>query len=345
MAHLVTRIAPVLLASLVTTLATVSTHAETPAAPDCLAKPNGPAAKGSHWYYRIAHPSGRHCWYQRPIDAAKSAPAAPQQPAAVAAPARPAAPASQPASQLASQAASPPASDTSTVAPAADADDGQSVVPPTSAPAAATWPAVAAPPAVQPATPPSEPKIAEPQPTSLAVPAHIPVRTLKVERPAEKVERTAEPAETTNHVPALLGAAFALVIIVLGLLAMRLAPQLLRRPAAVPLRDLRTSIIPMADAPGIVPAMPGRGDGERRIRTPRLPREDVSAWRPDEPRLAEPTPSRETARELEENVRELLRRLQADLRARPDDTPAPATHAPSTQELDAVLAMWRAKRR
>ncbi len=341
MAHLVTRIAPVLLASLVVTLATVSTHAETSAAPDCLAKPNGPAAKGSHWYYRIAHPSGRHCWYQRSIDAAKSAPALAQPAAAVAAPAQPAAPASRPASQ----AASPPASDTSTVAPAADADDGQSVVPPISAPAATTWPAVAAPPAVQPATPPSEPKIAEPQPTALTAPPHIPVRTLKVERPAEKIERAAEAAEPTNHVPALLGAAFALVIIVLGLLAMRVVPKLLRRPAAVPLRDLRTSIIPMEDAPGIVPAMPGRGEGERRIRTPRLPREDMSARWPDEPRLAEPTPSRETARELEENVRELLRRLQADLRARPDDTPPPATHAPSTQELDAVLAMWRAKRR
>jgi hypothetical protein len=35
------------------------------AADNCLASPKDQAPQGSHWYYRIEHPSNRHCWYLR----------------------------------------------------------------------------------------------------------------------------------------------------------------------------------------------------------------------------------------------------------------------------------------
>ena len=45
-------------------LATAS-HGETPAANDCLSGPKDQTPQGSHWHYRIEHPSNRHCWYLR----------------------------------------------------------------------------------------------------------------------------------------------------------------------------------------------------------------------------------------------------------------------------------------
>jgi hypothetical protein len=44
-----------------TPLATISYGA----AADCLSGPKDDAPEGSHWYYRIEHPSNRHCWYLR----------------------------------------------------------------------------------------------------------------------------------------------------------------------------------------------------------------------------------------------------------------------------------------
>jgi hypothetical protein len=35
------------------------------AAAECLSGPKDAAPEGSHWYYRIEHPSERHCWYLR----------------------------------------------------------------------------------------------------------------------------------------------------------------------------------------------------------------------------------------------------------------------------------------
>ncbi|WP_291575505.1 hypothetical protein [Bradyrhizobium sp.] len=35
------------------------------AAADCLSEPKDQVPEGSHWYYRIDHPSNRHCWYLR----------------------------------------------------------------------------------------------------------------------------------------------------------------------------------------------------------------------------------------------------------------------------------------
>jgi hypothetical protein len=43
------------------------TIAATPAAAadECLSAPKGQTPEGSHWYYRLEHPSNRHCWYLR----------------------------------------------------------------------------------------------------------------------------------------------------------------------------------------------------------------------------------------------------------------------------------------
>ncbi len=35
-------------------------------ADECLAGPNSPSPPGSHWYYRLEHPSQRKCWYLGP---------------------------------------------------------------------------------------------------------------------------------------------------------------------------------------------------------------------------------------------------------------------------------------
>jgi hypothetical protein len=35
------------------------------AADECLAAPKGETPEGGHWYYRIEHPSNRHCWHLR----------------------------------------------------------------------------------------------------------------------------------------------------------------------------------------------------------------------------------------------------------------------------------------
>jgi len=41
-------------------------------ADNCLTSPKKDAPQGSHWYYRIEHPSNRHCWYLRGEQAASS---------------------------------------------------------------------------------------------------------------------------------------------------------------------------------------------------------------------------------------------------------------------------------
>jgi hypothetical protein len=42
-----------------------SSLASARAADKCLAKPNGPAPHGQHWYYRSDHVHKRQCWYLR----------------------------------------------------------------------------------------------------------------------------------------------------------------------------------------------------------------------------------------------------------------------------------------
>jgi hypothetical protein len=414
MAHLTGRIAPALLASLVAMFAAGAARAETPAAstaPDCLAKPNGPAAKGSHWYYRVQHPSGRHCWYQHAIDAAtvKSAPAQPRASAETAAPTpRVVAPAPAP--------AIPPTSEASSAPGALTADNNASVVPPVETPPIAApvnapvgWPPTAA---AMPPAPPAVAPTALPTAASAAPPAAAPgdrVHARSVEpappspAPEPKMEalqpqldaaslkhsparspgavRDGELAEPTTHIPALLGAVSALAIIIIGSFAGRL---LTKRPPRGPQRNARARDwhAPVAgmedDSPGIVPVMPAADLAHEapaaETETPASP-DDWGLRRGRAPRRVTPPdvrpeapPNRETTRALEDNVRELLHRLQIDLRgqstetAEPDrpeserpaaparrrTTPSasaqPHAHVPTEQELDAVLAIWRAKR-
>jgi hypothetical protein len=390
MAHLVRRIAPALLASSVAALV-VAAHAETPAAsstPDCLAKPNGPVAQGSHWYYRVQHPSGRHCWYQHAtvdapkaekVDAPRATKDVPEHRHAAAAQPTPSAPlpAAAPVDPPVAEAPSAPTADV--------ADNSNSVVPPVASPPAAArvnppigWPAPVAVPTV-PATPPAaqvdrgpaasvetpppapEPKAEALQPQlDTTSPTHQPVRT-------SVAARGEEFAEPSNHVPALLGAVSALAIIIIGSFAGRI---LAKRPprrmqAKARPRHWQAPVSGMEeDAPGIVPVMPnGRDVAHERpdqgvealaspddwgLRHSRAPRRVTP---PNAPAMR---PSRESTRVLEENVRELLHRLQSDLRGRPAEPepvapaapsmPAKAPHVPTSQELDAVLAIWRAKR-
>src|SRR5690349_9765627 len=184
MAHLAKSIAPALLASLVVTLAAVGARAETPAAsatPDCLAKPNGPSAKGKHWYYRVERASGRHCWYQHAIDAAKAPKNVPAQPHVVAEKAAPSPRAAASAAELppmteASAAPTPPTAD----------NDENNLVPPVSAPVAApanapvAWPPTAAVTAAPPAEAlPALPTAAPAAPLAAAVPAdRLPMRSV-----------------------------------------------------------------------------------------------------------------------------------------------------------------------
>ena len=71
-------------------------------AEDCIAKPNGPAPQGEHWYYRIDHANNRQCWRLGPAglrvqsegprvqkSAKQDAPAAAVQPPETARPRRP----------------------------------------------------------------------------------------------------------------------------------------------------------------------------------------------------------------------------------------------------------------
>ncbi|WP_159009245.1 hypothetical protein [Bradyrhizobium sp. S69] len=67
MPHRTAKFAPAIIASLL--LAGVRLATASPAAAQavdsCLASPKDQAPQGSHWYYRIEHPSNRHCWYLR----------------------------------------------------------------------------------------------------------------------------------------------------------------------------------------------------------------------------------------------------------------------------------------
>jgi hypothetical protein len=353
MSHQSWRIAPALLASLLATLAaTASAHAAPAVAPDpadCLAKPNAPAQKGSHWYYHLDRPSGRHCWYQRPLNTAQSETAQPRS-ATPTVPPSVAAPADRPAAVTSPHALS----DTG--------DNNRSGVPPTAASSnlSPAWPgATAAPsermpaPAVDTAAPsPSPPPTIEPRIEApiveppAAPPKHAPVR-------AASIERTAAPVEEPAHMPALLGTALALVIIVLGSIAVRLGSRLLRWPRrrtilAPPVSGSNPPFYGADETPGLVPVMPRHGDITREMFAPRAPAVAPPALRARPPAgEAAAAPSHEAVRVLEENVRDLLRRLRPELPAQPRGPAVPDAHAPSkaVSELDEVLAAWRGRRR
>ena len=68
-------IAPLAAAAIASTIGTPAR-----AANECLAAPNAPSPKGSHWYYRLDRANQRKCWYLRPQEgvAQRAAPRAPQ---------------------------------------------------------------------------------------------------------------------------------------------------------------------------------------------------------------------------------------------------------------------------
>ena len=55
-----------LIASLLASATVISmSPGETSAADECLSAPKETTPAGGHWFYRIEHPSNRHCWYVR----------------------------------------------------------------------------------------------------------------------------------------------------------------------------------------------------------------------------------------------------------------------------------------
>ena len=274
-------IAPALLASFVGLIATAAARAEpasaaSPADADCLTKPTGQTAPGNHWYYHLDRASGRRCWYQRPESGAQND-AAPSR----SVPARAAV--SPPAATTAAEGTADTASDsrdqgTVEAAPAVPAQPfGWSTATPAPAPRETmTAPASdSAAPAPEPATSPQSATADAPARAAppAAPPSRAPLRAANVERPAAAVE-----VEAGTHMPALLGAALALLIVVLGSIVARLAASLIRsrrrdRALAATVATATPPMFSAQDAPALVPVMPRERDVARKRRAPRLPRD------------------------------------------------------------------------
>lgn len=345
------RIASFLLASLIGSIAAGAAARAEPAAAaaaastDCLAKPNAATAPGNHWYYRVDRASGRHCWYQRAEIAASNDAAQPRAPARAAV-SRPAdTPQPEPLADMRSEAgdqdAAPPAA-ASTIPPAQPYS--WSTATPPAAPEPMTAPASdnATP---TPVTPPQSdavvaPPRAEPAPSP-------PIHAQVPQRPATVVE-------DGGHMPVILGAALALLIVVVGSIVVRLGATLIRSRRRRSARRTPTPTEPpplrrALDAPALVPPMPHEGDITRAPPPPpppppRAPRRPPAA-RQDEPNAGDATAgrNRDRTRELEQNVRELLHRLRSDLKMEPPASAATETPQPP-QQLDEVPAMLRARR-
>ena len=342
------RIASFLFASLIGLIAAGAGARAEPAAAapaataDCLAKPNAPSAPGSHWYYRIDRASGRHCWYQRAVSGASSEANQSRAPSRATASPRADTQLSEPSADMRSEAGdqdtSPPA--TATTAPPAQPY---------------SWSTEASPPApaeqkMAPASESAAPSpVVPPQSDAVVVPpraAPAPAAPIRAQVPAQP----AAVVEDGGHIPVILGAAFALFIIVLGSIVARLGAKFIRsrrggvQRAAV---SMPPPILHAQDAPGLVPPMPHEGDITRGARPPRAPRR-APAVRQDRANAGAETAARDRdgARELEENVRGLLRRMRSDLQAAPRTSgAAEKPRPPSAEELDQVLAMWREGRR
>jgi hypothetical protein len=361
-------IAPALLASFVGLSVTAAraepATAASPAA-NCLAGPNGQAAAGNHWYYRVDRASGRHCWYQRPGSGVSrsaqnaqndAAPSRAVQTRAAATPPPASTAAADDGADTATESREQPAVQAAPAAPAAPARPfGWTATTP--APVSRELMQAAPSPTPAPAPEPTPPPQAATDAAASAAPPPAPVnraplRAVSIERPAAPVE-----AETGAHMPVLLGAALALLIVALGSIVVRIATSMIRarRRAraldAVAERDA-PPMFSAEDAPGLVPVMPRERDitGERRM--PRPPRRITPAARPehapDRAAVASDPPARPRpdSRELEENVRDLLHRMRGDLVDRRPAPAAPAAPQPSAaQELDRMLNELRGRRR
>jgi hypothetical protein len=174
------------------------------------------------------------------------------------------------------------------------------------------------------------------------------------------IARRDEYADPASHVPALFGAVSALVIIILGSFVGRFLSNRRERRAylAATKRDRRVPASSVPETPGLAPVMAAADEvAVRETPAPPWPEsatspDDWGVRRPRRPRRAQASaaPIREATRVLEDNVRELLGRLQNELRGATSQPPRRAAavpadaHLPTERELDAVLAMWRARR-
>ncbi len=312
MSSQVTRIAPALLATLtaIVVLTAPAARAE-PAGPaaaeeTCLAKPNGPSPRGQHWYYRLdrAH-NNRQCWYLRAYNA-NAGEADTTKPTALAAPkARPrvlAAP-------LPERVPDPP--------PTTAEDD--SAMPPVTA---------------SPGAPLAWPRAPEPQRVPLGeAPAEPPPPPAAIE------SRPDAPPTLEDHMPALVGTASVLAVILVVSLGAHLAVGHIRRKrrAAAELPAVSRDTMRMHDSPSITAAMPSNADIVRETFAPS--RAAGAARAPAQGRRAEPRPAedravpwaapdaasrRDSAEAIEQNVRDLLHRLRTELQPR-SETDAPPT--------------------
>jgi len=335
-------IALTLLASLVGSIAALAVVRAEPAPAaaaadaDCLARPNTTAAPGNHWYYRLERSSGRHCWYQRSTIGAQNDGAR------------------APLRTRTRTAAAVPA-DTAAAAPAADQPSEvreQAPVAPTMVAPTQPYSWSAAVPAPMPrdeATAPSSDGIASAPGPALASqeePAAVPTQAAPVAPPSRALnvandERSpATAVDGGAHIPALLGTGLALVIIVLGSMVARMGAKLFgsgrrRTPPRVAASPVTVPMRRADDAPDLVPVMPHERDIARATRPPRAP----IAAPPVRPRDGAHAGS-ESARVLEENVRELLHRLRGDLASAASAAP----QSRSAEDLDQALAMWRGRR-
>ncbi len=372
------RVAPALLAALLAALAmtAAAVRAEPAAAPaasdDCLAKPNAPAPPGSHWYYHVDRASGRQCWHLKDakidtkIDTKTDTKANTNTDAKVDQGARAAAPAAAAPAVAPSAPAAPPSVQ---AAPGALVGSGaQSIVPAIGAvpPLPAEWPRATATPS-QAAAPVAGSAADQVPPTPAVEPnAQSNVEPRNADPDAASASGSAQPvtpgapaaepatasAADSSHLPALLGIALALGLIVLGSFAGRLAAPQLRGPRRRVLLDVPQAS-PDAQARDITAV-----DAHAALRVRRHEWETDPQPESHDESVAEPT--REAARVLEDNVRELLHRLQAELTAGTsglEGLAAPAAHAPqpvaptvrspslAPGDLEATLALWRARKR
>ena len=299
MSSQVTRIAPALLATFTAIVVVTAPAARAePAGPagggdTCLAKPNGPSPRGQHWYYRLdrAH-NNRQCWYLRAYNA-NAGEANTTRPTALAAPnARPRVLAAPPPERVADP-------------PATTAEDDSAVPPVTTSPGARlAWPRAPEPQRVPLAAAPGEqppaPMAIESRPDTPPI-LEAEARPVKRARAAPAVERasaTPERAvvvEATDHMPALVGTASVLTVILVVSLGAHLVVGYVRRKrrAAADLPAVSRDTMRMQDSPSIAAAMPRDADI---VRETFAPSRAAGATRaPWQGRRAEPRPAEDRA--------------------------------------------------
>ncbi|MEA3022560.1 MAG: hypothetical protein QOK01_1412 [Alphaproteobacteria bacterium] len=295
----------VLLAGLLVGIAVTGSPARAqtaPAAPaaadECLAKPNGPSPRGSHWFYRIDRANNRHCWYLRGIGSNAGQTETRPSRAAVTPTARPGTPtpADPPMLDTPVWPASPPA-----IAPPASA------APATTVDASPTQAADAV--AAQTPAPPSrDPRVDAPNPSRDA-------KAAKRTAAAQAGDRPVLPVEEPTHMPALLGVGLALALIMFGSFGARLLFKYLRRARrrigrAPSGSNWDAPSFHVDDAPGIVPGLRRRPDITRDPHDLAHP--------PTQPnRGAKTPPGLDAVGIIEANVRDLLVRLRSEPQAAP----------------------------